>query len=168
MDDRDSTLAADFGAATTLERFMMMMNERIGGIEEAVLGIRDSLADLASFITTDVVVSHMTVLKSAHVDQTSFVRAVIAAVQKTPRVAVATAWAIVTDRGGDGNSVALYLQLKSRVVPLQVSDGMNESILLAFDRAVCNLCPWLAVSPANLLRACAGPNVLRVDASEYV
>jgi hypothetical protein len=146
-----------YAGATTQERFMMMMNERIGGIEEAVVKIGDAMSDMMYSFMDDVLVSSMVVATSMDIDAT-FVRRLAAAVQNTRRVAVSTAWASVHYGGGYTHTISVYLKLRAPVVASRVCEEMQRHVQAEFGREVSNIHKWTpSVPPGNEVV------VLRVD-----
>ena len=96
--------------------------------------------------------------------------------QKTPCVAVDTAWIILpatwpTDPGP--HNLNLYLQLKARVVAAKVSDEMNEHLAAEFDIVSADCHDWEPTSIPCInrnLRARKTSSVFRmeVDTGECV
>ena len=65
MDADEATAAADFSGATAQDRFLMMINERVGKMEMEIHGLRCLLADLCDFMYTSAVVANISIPRDA-------------------------------------------------------------------------------------------------------
>jgi hypothetical protein len=169
----DLILLDELLAATAQERFLVMINERVGGIEDAVREMRGTLADVAAFLTTDVASIHIHLPKSACADiDTAFLERTIAAVQRTRGVVVATAWAVlignVFGATSDYHTMSIYLRFKARLVLTNASEEMNDHLQVEFGLKNSHLNPWSASSMVRIERAISesSPQVVRLDADD--
>ena len=113
---------------TVQERFLLMMNERIGKIE-------DTLHDLREFITTDFVSTSLEMPRGSDVIDAAFMKRLVLAVGKTRHVSVDAAWAAVYPPFGTSKTstgIAFYAQLKTRIMVAQASAEMNTQIAAEF------------------------------------
>ena len=129
------TVADEFQGATVQERFLIMMHECIGKMQEEMHGFRGMLANITEFITTAHICTVLRppadeVIDAAYFDQ------LIEAVQKTPRISVDALWAINRSYGGQRHHISVYVQLKERVMVQQVSREMIAQVSHAFQRPV--------------------------------
>jgi hypothetical protein len=171
-------MSAAFGGATTVQdRFLVMLNERVGNLEAGVHELRSMLADLGDAMTTIAVRTYLEVPHAAYpaIDP-AFLKKLVDAVQKTRCVVVDTAWIISpatwpTDPGP--HNLSIYLRLKARVVAAKVSDEMNEHLAAEFGLVSAYCHDW---EPASIpcinrnLRSRKTASVFRmeVDAGECV
>ena len=174
-DDATAALLDDISGATAQERFLVMINERVGDIEVAVREMRgdlreihDAVTNMANFLTTDVIGLFVEVPSSSsstcvEID-VDFLARTIAAAQRTRGIAVATACAIVYPMREDMHAVTIYLQLHARVVVTQVSAELNECLIAEFALKSRRMNSWTAASVAGLENeVAAGPRSVRLD-----
>ena len=150
MDSNDIISSDLMTNATVHEQFSIMMNERIGKIEEEVRedlrAVKEMLSNLHEYITTTVVTTTLYVPKRLNYDiDTEFLDKVVNAVQQTPHIAVDTAWAIVTD-ATISNHVKITLSLKERIMLEPVSHEMTMYIMHAFEGLLSMQIGWSSTS----------------------
>ena len=140
--------------ATPQEKFLMMMNDRIGNMEETLFEMRNTMIELREYITTTIVGSCITLPKEAYpaIDE-SIVDKVVAAVQTDARIIVDRAWVIFCDNGHDGDyHLTIKLQLEKRVVAKDVSAEMSEHIVTALGALYVH--DWTSTTLAQVERLC--------------
>ena len=125
-------LTDDFAGATAQERFLIMMNERVGNIEVAVTELRDLMTNLHDFLTTDAAYCALDVPKLSHAEiGPAFLDTFIEAMQKAHRVSVDAAWCSVHDHR-ESHKCIIYVLLKNPVILSRVSREINVHLAAAF------------------------------------
>jgi hypothetical protein len=129
-------------AASAQERFMIMMNERIGALESTLSELRDALRDgirdaVRGHVATTTVCNVMDVpaeLLTRGIDDAAFLNALVDAVQLTDGVVVQEAWCAVQRRDGrlTHHLTSVYLKLESPIVASQASHEMSAHVKAAF------------------------------------
>ena len=134
-------------AASAQERFMIMMNERIGALESTLSELRDALRDgirdaLRGHVATTTVCNVMDVpaeLLTRGIDDAAFLNALVDAVQLTDGVVVQEAWCAVQRHAVQRNDgrvphhlTSAYLRLESPIVASQASHEMNAHVRATF------------------------------------
>ena len=147
--------AADFIGATAQERFSIMMNERIGNLEESVKELRDLLSDIHGFLTTNVLFGVLSIPKRQRiqVDDPAFLDMFIDVVQKTRGVVVDAARCTIDNNLGDRHLVSVFIELKKPIVATCVSNEINEHIHAATGVGSAYLPEWKSVSIVSMHRA---------------
>lgn len=120
----------DFTNATIQEKILLMMNERVGQMENEMHKINTMLTNLHYFISSSIVSSFMTLPSAMEIDET-FLDKVIDAVQNIPCVLVDTAWAVVLNNAfyGDNHHIRIFLKLEKPVLLKEVASEMTARIV---------------------------------------
>jgi hypothetical protein len=129
-----SDAIVDFETATPQEKFMMMMNDRIGNVEETLHELREMMSSIYGFLTTKALNASFCRPQTGCLFNQSFLERLVTAIQRTPKVSVAEAWVIVypvSTHLGVYNA-SIYLRLKQDVIAKQVTNEMNEHIIDEF------------------------------------
>ena len=162
---------SDFPDASTQERFLMMMNERIGNIEETLYDLKAMVSNIAKFTTTDFITSFINLPRNVCKDiDTAFVKRIIIAVEKTRHVQVKTAWVIdhnpkSYDRA---HSISIYLQLKEQVLLSSIYAEINANLRGEFEVGASYFQMWHSSSLVDINNVQPGglagvPTAIRVD-----
>ena len=105
------------------ERYLMMLAQRVGKMEEM-------LVDLHKFLVTKAMRGTMPAVPSSTVIDESFLIKVVEALQRDPRVLVEHAWVIVHPPYylPQVHSITVFLKLKKDVIASQVSADMSGHV----------------------------------------
>ena len=146
----------DFADATVQERFLMMMNDRVGNIEVAIRELRDMFADLRDYTLTDTIHGSFEVPKIAHTEiGAAFLDTLVDAMQKAHRVVVDKIWCCVYDHR-EFHLCCIHAVLKEPVALARASREMNLHVTNAFacfDAAKANHQEWRPTTLHNIHRA---------------
>ncbi len=121
-------MADDFPAATPQERFLCMLVERVGALEQTTNRIAVMLEDVHRFLMTDSLRCFMIEPDEGVAVDAALLEKIVAAVQKNARVVVKHALMTPFSTIDHRPAVSVYLKLKDSVVPGQVSPSLCEHI----------------------------------------
>ena len=132
----DNELVDDFATATSQEKFMLMLVERVGGIEDKMHTMMRMMSDIYKFMTTKFLRGSITVPKGLNIIDAALLPRIVAAVQKNEFVVVQHAWVIVHPSVYPSvysselhTHVSVYLQLKENVIARLVTSSMNAHVV---------------------------------------
>lgn len=147
-------------ASTPQEKFMLMLAERVGNLEETLFKTMGMINDIRKFLMTKVLRGHMSLPSGFDVDKIILDK-IVAAVQENQFVIVERAWVIVRTISSLDKYMSIYLQVKDPVIVGQVSESMNRHILRAIKITESRAHPWLADDVSTLEELDKGGGVCR-------
>lgn len=118
----------DLVASTPQEKFMLMLAERVGNLEETMFKTMGMINDIHKFLMTKVMRGNINLPSAFDVDKI-ILDTIVAAVQENKFIVVERAWLIVYHN----QNISIYLQVKDPVIVGQVSASMNRHILRALN-----------------------------------
>jgi hypothetical protein len=147
-----SSLVDAFGSATTpLERFTLMLAERIGSLEDALHELVRMTSDLHAETTTDFLRGSIRLHETKstmHLDSPEILRTIAASARKVDRVIVERAWAI-SCRYPMEPYVTVILKLKDRVSDRRVSSQISVEVADGLGVDVFDVRGWDALTASD-------------------
>ncbi len=150
--DTRASESMDFDTATLQEKFLMMMNDRIGNVEEKMHDIIGMMSDIHASLTTTSIRSDIIVPNSMHTIDAGFVDKMIAALERVPGILVAESWVILhkTTIKLPDQCATVYLRLKKSIIIKKESMKMNERYLKEFNMPYYSQMTWLETCLDNI------------------
>lgn len=136
--------------STPQEKFLIMLVERVGNLEETMFKTMDMINDIRKFLMTNVIRGCVYLPSGFDVDKTILDK-IVAAVQENKFIMVERAWVIVRTISASDKNMSIYLQVKDPVIVGQVSESMNQYMLRALKfTSMFRVQPWLADNVCTL------------------
>ena len=149
--------------ATSQEKFLMMINERVGMIEEKMFELHTLVSGISDFLMVDTLSCYISLPQAiCSVVDDAFLEKFVVSVEKTPRVNVAETWVVVhaphvLPPSTAHRSVSVYMRLKKSVIVKQVADKMNAHIIKDFGfPGISYVQDWREASLTNIESVCLG------------
>ena len=137
-----STFVDDFKDMSTEQKFMLMLVERIGAIEEVVCRMQMMLTDLYEHLVHDLMFSSMNLPIDAFPDDASTIAdRVAAAIQEIDRVRVKHVW-VVVHPGLRPPPISIFVRLDKRIMVEHVSAAMNKKLSIEFGVTPSHFLKW--------------------------
>ena len=116
--------------ATTQEKFMIMMNDRIGNIEEQLFKLTNMFETVIKYITDEYISTTMNIPTRLYpnIDE-DFLNKIVKGVDLTNHVKIKKIWILFSNISDYNNTIIIYIQLDKPIILNKLSSNINKYIL---------------------------------------
>lgn len=116
---------------TVHDKFLMMMNDRIGNMEESIFKLTEMFEDMMIHITDEYISTYMNLpIGIITIIDENFVNKIVTAIEKNKLIIVKKIWVIYTV-SRDYLNTSIYLKLKNPIIVKRMSVNINNNIIKA-------------------------------------